>query len=244
MASERGGVEQSGGALRNLDDLRGQIDQIDDALLALIEQRLSRSKAIAELKRSADRSTLLLRPDRERELLERLKRSSESLPPFVVEAIWREIMACSLQLQQVTELAIHAGARPMEVVNLARLRLGCAAPIHVATTPLEALERARLSPSIAVIELNPTSDWWVPLAQAGDIAIFDWLVDEHGTAVGLLVGRCDESCRLPDLSFPILGAAALEQRIAADEPIRQLAASGELCLAVSTAQHSGRIADR
>lgn len=239
MAVQPGSTQQAGAAPK-LDELRAEIDRIDDELLALVEQRLSRTKAIAELKRSADRSTLLLRPDRERELLDRLKRSSAGLPPFVVEAIWREIMACSLQLQQVTELAVHAAERPAQLVDLARLRFGCAAPMRLVGSPQQALDRARLHPSIAVIELAAASDWWEGLAEPGEIAIFDWLVDRSGGAVGLLVGRCDESCRLPDLAFPILDGAALDRRIAAGEPIRELAASGDLRLAVNTARTAGR----
>lgn len=245
MGLQPGSVDQAGIGPSRLDALRAEIDRIDDELLALVAQRLSRTKAIAELKHSADRSTLLLRPDRERELLERLKRSSAGLPPFVVEAIWREIMACSLQLQQVTELALHAAERPGQMVDLVRHRFGCAAPLRLASSAEEALERARLHPAIAAIELSPGSncpgsDWWVGLAEPGTLAIFDWLVGRDDAVVGLLVGRCDESCRLPDLSFAILSAEALDRRIASGEPIRELAASGERRLAVSTARSPDR----
>ena len=216
-----------------LEDLRSDIDRIDDQLLRLIEERLSKTKAIAELKRSTDRSALLLRPDRERLLLDRLKQRS-SLPAAVVEAIWREIMACSLQLQQETELAIFAPKRPVALVNLARLRFGCAAPIHVAASPEEALDRARSRPSIATIELHPISNWWTELDHQQQFSIFDCLTDEHGQIAGLLVGRCDSSCRLPDLSFPVLTADALSERAASGEKIEALAHNnGDLRLCVS-----------
>lgn len=213
--------------------IRAEIDRIDDELLALMERRLSHARAIAALKQGDHVNALLLRPDRERAVLERLAARAGNLPAEAVAALWRELMAVTLQAQRRTEIILHAAVQPALVANAARQRFGCAPPIVVAGAPEEALARARAREAIAVIELDPLSGWWVDLFHDRDLVIFDWLGDSPDGAAALAIGRLTGDYRPSGITFPIIGAATLEQRRAAGEDIHALAARGHLRLCIS-----------
>lgn len=215
-------------ARTDLSLLRSEIDRIDDALLDLMERRLSAAHRVAALKRRADTALLLLRPDREQDVLDRLSARAGHMPPAALGAIWRELMALSLQAQERTEIVLHARQAPVAVTNEARLRFGCAAPILVVGDPAEALERARHRQSVAVIELDPLSGWWAALHDDRRLAIFDALGDEGGAVTALAVGRVGAGRRAG--AYPILTEAALRRRMEAGEAIRPLAMCGHLRL--------------
>ena len=215
--------------------LRSEIDRIDDALLALIEQRFALTDGIAAQKQAG--STLCLRPRREVEVLERLTGRS-ALPRDTVAALWRELMGLSVQAQQRTAITLHAPAQPIMLTNLVRQRFGSAAPIIVSERPGEALDRARTSNTIAVVELHPLSQWWIELVDDPTLVIFDGLGTPDDAIAALVIGRIAPDDLLGDISFPILTDAALRRRTDAGEPIRTLAAAGamRLCLARGVAK--------
>ncbi|MBX3561783.1 MAG: chorismate mutase [Sphingomonas sp.] len=219
-----------------LQSLRAAIDRIDDELLALIERRLSHARAIAARKQDDHLNALLLRPDRERDVVARLTARTDALPDTAIAAVWRELMAVSLQTQRRTEIVLHAGAQPVAVTNVVRQRFGCAAPIVVAGGPEEALARARSREAIAVIELDPLSSWWVDLFHDRALVIFDWLGEGPTGAAALAVGRMTGDCRPRGVTFPIVGATTLARRMAEGEDIRPLAMCGHLRLCISRSE--------
>ena len=219
--------------------LRSEIDRIDDALIALIEQRLSHSLAIAELKQDAETALLCLRPNREREILDRLAGRAGGVPQGAIAAIWRELMALSLQAQQPTALVLHAPAQPVVLTNLVRLRFGCVAPIVVTGSPDEALHRARVTDAVAIVELSPLSGWWLALRDDPKLAIFDALGEADGRVAALAVGRLGAESLPPGTSFPILSEAAMRRRIGEGERMRTLAIAGEMRLCVSRGMRQG-----
>lgn len=216
----------------DLQAVRARIDRIDQAILDLMEERLSTSLAVAALKSDADRSHLLLRPDREQEVIDRLGRRSKRMPKAAISVVWRELMALNLQSQRRTEIALHAAEQPVLVTDEARRRFGCAAPILVSGTPDEALDRARSHEAVAVIELSPLSSWWVALFHDESIAIFDCL-RENGRISALVVGRVAPASLPSGLTFPIVSEATLARRLEADENIRPLAICGHLRLCIA-----------
>ena len=223
-----------------LDTLRSEIDRIDDELLELMERRLASAAAIARLKTQARPSGLLLRPDRERDVLDRLARRARHIPAAAVRMIWRELMGLSLQAQRRTELVVCAPQRPILVTDRARVRFGCQAPILAAEDPAEALERARTREAIAVIELSPLSSWWTALSGEDGMTIFDCLTDDHGRISALLVGRLPhgQEGRLP--LFPIISEGSLRRRMSEGEAIQPLAMSGGLRLCISHGRATAR----
>ena len=220
---------------QNLDSVRSEIDRIDDQILELMARRMAHARAIAALKNDSD-DALLLRPNREQEVIDRLAdRAADraaDMPREAVSAIWRELMAVSLQTQRRTEIVLHAAQQPIPVTNAARQRFGCAAPIIVAGAPQEALDRARSRSAIAVVELHPLSNWWTELYHDSSLVILDALEGNHGGITALAIGRLDEACLAPGRRYLILSAANLAKRIAAGEAIRPIALSGELRLCI------------
>lgn len=82
----------------NLDDLRKQIDEIDDQLIQLLNQRMDVVKQVGELKRAT--KTIIYRPEREKAILDRLKTKSDGLlKDRAIEAIFLEIFAVSRNLE-------------------------------------------------------------------------------------------------------------------------------------------------
>lgn len=213
-----------------MEKVRADIDRIDDALLDLMEQRLERSEMVAELKRNSDSGLINLRPDREQDVIERLADRAQRMPRQAVATIWRALMAVSLEKQKPMDIVIHTEQQPVPVTDQARLRFGCSARLIAAGSPAEALERARTREAVAVIELNPLSDWWVVLYDDPQLAIFDCLHDARGRVSALAVGRIAPEHIRPTVHFDILDEEGLRQRIDTGEPIHPLATSGKLRL--------------
>ena len=219
-------------AARPIEKLREEIDALDDALLDLVEKRLALSKSIAAAKTAEDDRHLMIRPKRERELIERLCGNTRSVPGASVSAIWRELMSLNLQSQRSTELALCADERRMHVADQARRRFGTVAPMVEVAKPEAALERARTRETIAIIELNPKADWWTALADDPDLVIFDALREEGGWVTAVVVGRLDGKHVPEDRRYCVVSADELLSRVVKGEPICPLASAGEwrLCL--------------
>lgn len=216
----------------NLKRIRSEIDRIDEALLELMERRLSTSLAVAELKQDHGTGLLLLCPDREQDVIDRLVLRSKLMPEAAINVVWRELMALNLQKQRSTAIALHAGQQPVLVTDLMRRRFGCAAPIIIAGSAEEALACAREREAVAVIELNPLSAWWVELFDDPKLVIFDCLRDNDRVSA-VSVGRVGHDILPHNLTFPIIADASLQKRKAAGEKIQPLAICGHLRLCIS-----------
>jgi len=216
--------------------LRSEIDDIDDMLLGLIERRTATAAAIAALKAREEPTRLRLRPSRERKVLDRITARAGKLPGAAVGAIWRELMGLSLQAQKRTEIILCTPHRALTIADAARLRFGCQAAMLGAETAEEALDRARTNEAVAVIELNPLSDWWTALPADEDLTIFDRLTDSRGSVVALLVGRVarEDHSSLP--TYQVMPQTALSRRMEQGVAIRTLAIAGDLRLCIVEAE--------
>jgi chorismate mutase len=170
----------------SLAQLRQTIDALDDEILDLIERRLAASRAVAELKSVRPDGHLWMRPRREQEVIARLCRRASIAPDRLVELIWRELMAFSLQAQVRTELVLH-GPDPERLAALARSRFGAAAPIRIAASPAEAIEAARSGDAVAIIALDGAPEWAADLPPP--LSLFDWICDSDGRRRAAAVGR-------------------------------------------------------
>ena len=84
----------------SLENLRVQIDEIDDKLVDLLNDRAKLSLEVGKQKTSAN-STRFFAPERERDLIERLLKSHKGpLPKEALVAIYREIISASIALQK------------------------------------------------------------------------------------------------------------------------------------------------
>jgi chorismate mutase len=182
-------AEGAAASKERLEALRRDIDRLDDAILALVEQRVAAAMDIAVLKRNDADGRLRLRPAREAAVVERLVGQAKTSPERLVRSIWREIMSSCLDLQVHTELALFATGEPAMLVDAVRRRFGGAAELALVGSPAEALDVARSREAVAIVELDNAGDWWTALRDDPTLAIFDCLRDEQGRIVGLAVGR-------------------------------------------------------
>jgi chorismate mutase/prephenate dehydratase len=90
--------------MKKIGDLRKEIDKIDDEILKLLNERMEFVKEIGILKHTS--GTSIYRPDREKEILDRLKKlSNGSVRNGAIEAIYSEIFAVSRNIELPEKIA-------------------------------------------------------------------------------------------------------------------------------------------
>lgn len=117
----------------NLEELRRQIDTIDDSILSLLENRARVALKIAEAKREAG-VVGFHDPERERELLGRLlSRGGGAFPSEAIRAVFREIMSGCLSLEEPLRVAFLGPEGTFSHIATHRL-FGSSAHYRQATT--------------------------------------------------------------------------------------------------------------
>jgi 3-deoxy-7-phosphoheptulonate synthase len=168
--------------LQGLAALRAELDRIDDQILDLIERRLAASVEIAAAKDAEGDRHLKLRPRRQAQILDRLKDRANRAAPELVEGVWREIMAHSLQSQARTELVLAPVDQPELLEARVRAHFGSAAQIRWAASTSHAIRSALRSEAVAIIP--------EPLGEdQGELRVFDILRAQDGHAIAYAVGR-------------------------------------------------------
>ena len=81
--------------MNDLDNYRKKIDDIDNKIIDLLNKRGEIVKLIGEIKKKKEIE--IYQPNREEQIIERIKQKSTVLKPESIEAIWKEIMgACKV----------------------------------------------------------------------------------------------------------------------------------------------------
>lgn len=210
----------------SLNDLRAEIDRIDDTLLSLLEERVAIGRLVAIAK--GTNSGPFLRPGREAAILRRLilkSREQGDLQVEVVERIWREILAANLARQVDPVYAVFAPKGEDTLIDLARDRGGCSTRLERVNSPKAAL--SMVASGAATLAVLPAPGevrwrWWPLLIEEFDlkpriVARLPLFATEGGDAVGVAVQDPDPSG--DDVSyFAVEGAAqgALDQANSAD----------------------------
>lgn len=93
--------------MKTLAELRQQIDALDTEILAKLSERARCAQAVGQIKKATEgESITFYRPERERQVLERLKHLNEGpLPDNEVARLFREIMSACLALEQPMKIA-------------------------------------------------------------------------------------------------------------------------------------------
>ncbi len=87
-----------------LEELRNEIDQVDDQLFDLLNKRMQWVQAVGEVKNKT--KTLIYRPEREKQILERLNaKESGLLNQEAIEAIFLEIFAVARNIELPERIA-------------------------------------------------------------------------------------------------------------------------------------------
>ncbi len=106
----------------NIEKYRKKIDEIDEKVLELLNQRMEAVKEIGRLKQSTGGS--IYRPEREKEILERLKSINDGyLNDDAIEAIYLEIFAVSRNIELPENIA-YLGPEGSYTHQVAESRFG------------------------------------------------------------------------------------------------------------------------
>ena len=89
-----------------LDDLRNEIDELDQKLQDLLNQRAALAHKVAEVKTATDPNPVFYRPEREAQVLRRVKeRNQGPLDGETMARFFREVMSACLALEQRMKVA-------------------------------------------------------------------------------------------------------------------------------------------
>ncbi|NQW09821.1 MAG: chorismate mutase [Alphaproteobacteria bacterium] len=151
-----------------LEDLRAEIDAIDDELLDLLERRIAIGRRVADAKGPS--SGPFLRPGREAAILRRLAAAPGGLDVPVLERVWREILAANLARQIDPIYAVWAPEGAETVADLARARGGVSTEIRMVADAAAALSAITVERATLAVLPCPTLTrwrWWPQLLIEG-----------------------------------------------------------------------------
>jgi chorismate mutase/prephenate dehydratase len=179
-----------------LDDLRGEIDRLDDQLLDLLARRADIAAAIAPLK--AALGAPLLRPGREADVLRRLiAKQRGGFDALTLIRIWREIMSAALRQQGDFSVVVSAPEGAPSCWALARGQYGAATRMSDAPGPSQAISVVAAGQhSVAIVPypgVEEPDPWWARLMGesaprvVARLPVTDGLAPEAGCADGLAI---------------------------------------------------------
>src|SRR5437867_12025448 len=121
----------------NLDDWRSRINDLDNRILQLLNQRAEAALQIGDLKRRQDAP--LYAPEREAEILRRLTAGAGPLPVEAIGAIWREILSGCRALEAALTVA-YLGPQATFTHEAALQHFGAAATYRPARSIVEVFD--------------------------------------------------------------------------------------------------------
>jgi chorismate mutase / prephenate dehydratase len=155
---------------KTLDDLRAEIDAIDDSLHDLLMGRAALASDIARLK-AASGAGPLFRPGREAAVVRRiLARHRGPFPAASVVRIWREVMSSVLRLQGGSRDVCKVVAVQDAAYELARDHFGTGAAVKAvasAATAIRAVAARRATVAVLPWPSSKDDAWWPPLCKPG-----------------------------------------------------------------------------
>jgi chorismate mutase/prephenate dehydratase len=149
-----------------LDDLRAEIDRIDQTIVDLLVERTEIVRRIGEIKNDRQGGRLALRPAREAQILRNLmQQSGEQFPPEVLVRMWRELLAALTRMQAPLSVAVFAPRDGFVVWDLARDHFGSLTPMQRMESANQAIRAVgNGTTTVAVLPLPGDDDtWWLTL---------------------------------------------------------------------------------
>ena len=213
----------------SLDVIRSRIDEIDAAVLSLIDERSSLAAKVAQAKKAAgDGEGFALRPAREAQVMRRLLAMRNAASPQLLVSLWRQIMADSLARQGPYHLTVWGGRDGLRLVEQARLRFGAAPSLKLAAEPAEALAATKTRGGVAVLALSPDSAWWGRLLADPSLNVFAALPDmpHNGPPSALAVAAVEVEPSGGDETFWVTDSALPASKIV--DALGQNGLAGEL----------------
>ncbi len=158
---------------KSLDDLRQEIDRIDDAMHRLLIERGGIIDALVRVKRTGETGSAF-RPGREADMMRRLvARHSGRLPFSAVEHIWRTIISGFTQVQAPYAVHVDSSADAAGLRDLARFQMGFDVPAVMQDSPEAVIGAVAASQGdLGLIALGGArSPWWEGLGGPGQPVI-------------------------------------------------------------------------
>lgn len=155
----------------SLEDLRREIDAVDDGIHDLLMRRVHLVEQVGRVKALANVSggSFALRPAREAEILRRLwRRHKGAMDRDVLIRIWREIISACVTIQTPMVVAVYMPERGMGNLEIARDFFGSYTPmISCRSVSLVLKELTQGEANAGVLSLNEDkqSCWWYSVAQ-------------------------------------------------------------------------------
>ena len=145
-----------------LEELRHQIDEIDEVIHDLLIKRAEVVKLVGAAKGP---SPLMLRPAREASILRRLAdRHQGDLPVGILLRMWRELISGLTQMQGRFSVAVYAPEDRRGFWDVARDHFGSFTPMTVVNTPVAAVRAvAEGTANVGVVPFpaeDDTDPWW------------------------------------------------------------------------------------
>ncbi len=158
-------MSDSTNEIPDINDLRTEIDRVDNLLLELIAKRLE----LAGQVRKAKSGVRLWRPSREHSLVRDLSKTAKDTPPELVARIWAELMSASLALQGPMRLHISLEGDALSNWSTVRDRFGAALPTISYPTTSAALAGAYAEEEGVAVVPAPggMQRWWTSLCTGG-----------------------------------------------------------------------------
>lgn len=153
-----------------LNDLRREIDAIDNAIHDQLMRRGELQASIGEAKRSSE---VYIRPGREAMVLRRLiDRHQGRFPKAVLVRIWREIFAAGLSLQNDFSIATLSGGGQAPLRSLARDHFGTLTSIQEMGSAQRVLQAvADGAATVGVLPMPESEEkdpWWRRMSRTGE----------------------------------------------------------------------------
>ncbi|MBM3597556.1 MAG: chorismate mutase [Alphaproteobacteria bacterium] len=155
-----------------LEDLRREIDRVDDSIHDLLIHRVGIVQRIAQVKREGG---LRFRPGREARMLRRLiARHRGPFPKPVLARIWREMLGATVRMQGEFSIGVYAVNGEQGCWDLARNHFGAHAPIMLHASAGQIVSDVAGGKATAGVLPRPREDdpqpWW-PLLLTGEGAM-------------------------------------------------------------------------
>ncbi len=148
-----------------LDELRAELDRIDDAIHDLLK---SRADAVTRVRLLGNKGKNPFRPGREAEIIRRLlRRHSGPLPRSVLVRMWREMLAGTTAMQGHHFITVCDTDPGNAFVQCAREHFGALTPLRLYHSPAQAIAEVSAGTATAAVLPVPAEDetapWWIAL---------------------------------------------------------------------------------
>ena len=151
----------------SLEDLRKQIDQVDEELLALFHKRMEFVKKVGVLKTQKGDAGCLIRPGREATMMRKLVTAGNAVfSSGIIYSVWRAIIAGSTQQEAPFSLSIYNADESKTAYWLAREYFGAdtSCRFHHNVLPLvHEVASAKTIVGILPLSVHKGRPWWVEL---------------------------------------------------------------------------------